>query len=627
MGSSGSNCPYIGLQPYTEEDQALFFGRERDRRIIISNLYAAPLTILYGASGVGKSSVLFAGVVPDLKKEPNTIVIVFRNWHDPLFLTNLKGECIRAVESVLKKKLGIDISSPLDELILNLSKLTKSPIFILFDQFEEYFSYHPEVNVSEGFDIEFARTINRQDIDAGFLIVLREDGLYRLDRFKMLIPGLFDNTLSLKHLDFSAAEDAIRKPLDKYNELNGSSKKHFKIEDKLVGEIIRQVRLGKVNMGQNDNIRAENKIKQDAIKTERIETAFLQLVMTRLWDAKATQDTHIISNNTLKKLGGAENIVRSHLDTVLNDFDNEKKKELCSILFDRFVTPSGTKIALHENDLANYAGDLRYYLPDVLDTLIKKRILRCIPAPLDQTQRSCYEIYHDLLAIAILDWQTRFKVKIKVKDIRKSAFVASRNYNRLRISIGLLFVSFPIIMFLGTWISGEFKIPNTLSDYYHTNMRDFFVGMLAAISVLFLSYSGYSPTDYYMSKLASILLIGVTIFPGAILTFHIGSIIHDICFSLFLITQVYFSLFLFTKSAYTPTIEKLKRNRLYRICGYTILCCLFLIALLPAIFPHYSFTLSLESLSFFAIGTTWLTKGKTIFSDRSELSGSDKEDY
>ncbi len=55
-------CPYVGLQPFEEADREFFFGRERDQRIIISNLLTSPLTILYGSSGVGKSSVLMAGV-------------------------------------------------------------------------------------------------------------------------------------------------------------------------------------------------------------------------------------------------------------------------------------------------------------------------------------------------------------------------------------------------------------------------------------------------------------------------------------------------------------------------------------------------------------------------------------
>ena len=72
-------CPYVGLQPYTEADIDYFFGRERDQRIIAANLGAARLTILYGASGVGKSSVLLAGVVPSLRARPRTAVAVVRD--------------------------------------------------------------------------------------------------------------------------------------------------------------------------------------------------------------------------------------------------------------------------------------------------------------------------------------------------------------------------------------------------------------------------------------------------------------------------------------------------------------------------------------------------------------------
>ena len=65
-------CPYRGLMPYTEEDAEFFFGRDRDTRLIIDNLKAYRITVLYGPSGVGKSSVLHAGVLKgmnDAEKE------------------------------------------------------------------------------------------------------------------------------------------------------------------------------------------------------------------------------------------------------------------------------------------------------------------------------------------------------------------------------------------------------------------------------------------------------------------------------------------------------------------------------------------------------------------------------
>ena len=60
-------CPYTGLMPFTEEQAEFFFGREAEREIIAANLMASRLTLLYGPSGVGKSSVLNAGVVHDLR--------------------------------------------------------------------------------------------------------------------------------------------------------------------------------------------------------------------------------------------------------------------------------------------------------------------------------------------------------------------------------------------------------------------------------------------------------------------------------------------------------------------------------------------------------------------------------
>ncbi len=91
-------CPYVGLQPFEEADRAFFFGRERDQRVIIANLLSSPLTILYGSSGVGKSSVLMAGVVPQLHRErPRTPVVVFRNWVDRDFQLALTRACIETV--------------------------------------------------------------------------------------------------------------------------------------------------------------------------------------------------------------------------------------------------------------------------------------------------------------------------------------------------------------------------------------------------------------------------------------------------------------------------------------------------------------------------------------------------
>ena len=74
--------PYQGLIPFGEKDAEFFFGREKETRLIIANLFASPLTLLYGPSGVGKSSILRAGALHQLNQRSDLKVIVHSNWKD-----------------------------------------------------------------------------------------------------------------------------------------------------------------------------------------------------------------------------------------------------------------------------------------------------------------------------------------------------------------------------------------------------------------------------------------------------------------------------------------------------------------------------------------------------------------
>src|ERR671938_1864172 len=84
--------PYKGLMPYSEEDAPFFFGREAEQEIITANLMASRLTLLYGASGVGKSSVLRAGAAHNIRQlsqqnvvefgTPKLAVVVCDSWRD-----------------------------------------------------------------------------------------------------------------------------------------------------------------------------------------------------------------------------------------------------------------------------------------------------------------------------------------------------------------------------------------------------------------------------------------------------------------------------------------------------------------------------------------------------------------
>jgi serine/threonine protein kinase len=398
-------CPYVGLQPYHEVDQDYFFGRERDSRVISSNLYAAPLTVLYGASGVGKSSVLRAGVMPRLRASPRTAVVIFDGWADQNLLTTLKAKCLEAIAVATRGgQLQFDLSLPLDEILFSATQAFGGTLLIILDQFEEYFLYHPETEKENTFDAEFARTVNREDLDINFLVAMREDSLSRLDRFRARIPNMLSNALRLRPLDAASARDAMRKPLDVYA-AQRPTEPRMSIEDALVEELTEEIQVEKLMIGEG----GQGVIERDTADADvRIEAPFLQLALTRLWNEERAQGSQVLRLETLQALGGAGRIIRTHMDSAMNALSPEEQ-ETAADIFRYMVTPSGTKIAYTVADLEYFARATRPLRP-VLDKLAQGnvRIMRPVTSP-GEPGVIRYQIYHDVLAPAVLDWRSRFE--------------------------------------------------------------------------------------------------------------------------------------------------------------------------------------------------------------------------
>lgn len=394
------DCPYKGLQPYTEADRAYFFGRERDREMIIANLYASPLTVLYGGSGVGKSSVLLAGVAPELKETPRLAVVVFRDWQDPRFKAALKLAVLREVTRSAGKTPDVDEHLPFDEFLAQCLNVLRGQSFFILDQFEEYFLYHPPAQSAEDFDAEFARAVNRPEIRANFLLSVREDGLSKLDRFQGRIPNLLGNMLRLDHLSREEAASAIRQPLAVYNQHLPAVQEPMSIEDGLVEVLLEEVKAGKVTLDQTR--RGRLSAQSDGASGEaRIETPFLQIVLTRLWDEERAAGSRRLRLSSYTELGGTEKIARTHLEKEMRLLKPEER-EAATHLFRYLVTPSGMKIAQDPGALAVWSEMPAALAESVLARLSRDvRILRRVSVA---GQPDRYEIFHDTLAPAILDW-------------------------------------------------------------------------------------------------------------------------------------------------------------------------------------------------------------------------------
>ncbi len=397
----GAACPYVGLQPFEEDDRDFFFGRERDQRIIISNLLSSPLTVLYGSSGVGKSSVLMAGVVPQLRRDrPKTPVVVFRNWVGGDFQSALTRACIQEAwrGGVAQPKPADTL--PLDEVLRACAEAAHETVLLLLDQFEEFFLYHPKSTDPDSFEAQFARAVNRDDVDVGVLVALREDSLSKLDRFQERIPNLLSNRLRLMHLDQAGAMNAIRRPLEVWSDRQ-PGQPPVTVEDGLVVRLIDEVRIGRVAVGRQGGSGSPH------AEGELIEAPFLQLVMTRLWAEEMLAGSRTLRLATLVRLEGAREIVRTHLEKVMAGLDTTSQA-VCATFFDRLVTPTGSKVACSVESLERWAGALAPHVPGVLETLSHNRILRTVAASAEKPDATSYEIYHDVLAPAILDWRHRY---------------------------------------------------------------------------------------------------------------------------------------------------------------------------------------------------------------------------
>jgi hypothetical protein len=403
------DSPYQGLTPFDERDAAYFFGRQKDIRLIVADLFASPLTLLYGESGVGKSSVLRAGVMPALHTRDDIVAVVFSTWQtEPVdALKRAVAESLvasgAAPSSEELEKVGATL--PLAAYLRECRAITKRRLMIVLDQFEEYSLYHP---VDDAFAREFPEAVAGRDLSASFLLSLREEAVSRLDRFEGRIPTLFDNYRRCDHLTVAAARSAIEEPIRKYNE-DHPNETTMTIEPELVEAVLEQVQTGRVHIaGGGEGTTVNARAPSAKHSHGRIEAPYLQLVMSRIWNEERREGSNVLHWETLARLGGAPKIVQRHLDEVMGQF-TEAQKDIAASVFQLLVTPSGTKIAHMVGDLADHAGVGHDELAAILDALARGsgRILRPVAALPDFPDEPRYEIFHDRLAPAILDWRRR----------------------------------------------------------------------------------------------------------------------------------------------------------------------------------------------------------------------------
>jgi WD40 repeat protein len=385
--------PYKGLNAFedSELDALLFFGREREREIVVANLIASRLTVLYGPTGVGKSSLLRAAVARSLKELPERpLVVVFSRWSD--------DPATALAEAVADAGGHPTNGSALDALE---DAQALRDVYLVLDQAEEYFLYHADDGGPDSF-AEALPALLSGAYRINVLVSLREDALAKLDRFTGRIPGLFANTLRLDRLDRHAARAAIVRPVERFAAITGEE---VTVEPELVERV-----LDEVSAGQIESALGGLGAVDDHDLAATIEAPYLQLVMQRVWEEDRGVGSSTLRVATLESLGGARHIVEEHLDGAMAQLTPDQK-DVAARLFSHLVTPSGTKIAHDVSDLVDFGQVSVDQLRPVLDTLSERRILRS----LEEGGSVRYEIFHDVLAQPVLAWRVRHRTERAVE--------------------------------------------------------------------------------------------------------------------------------------------------------------------------------------------------------------------
>jgi DNA-binding winged helix-turn-helix (wHTH) protein len=444
--------PYKFLDYYTEQDANLFFGREVEIETIGSQILARRSFILHGRSGVGKSSILRAGVLPRLKEQGH-LVFVIRSFTDPL----------HQMISALAEDLGVDSSfekasswyecleqaAKLKELLeqATLEAPRRSVIFFL-DQFEEFFSLLNEESHQYFIDA-LSKLAASESLPMKLVFALREDFLAEMSQFKTAIPEIFHHEYHLKRLSREQAARAITEPANAVG---------CRYEPLLVERLL-----------------------NDLSDKKGVDPPQLQIVCDCLFDSKDVTGNLTVA--TYKDLGTASQILAGYLERVLRRFNAAElqiAKEILSALIAedgrrlvlravvvearvgagttpaRIVTgdeealrksPSGQDLALPQPASENRSA------PSAVNNLMEELVAARVVRRRNQDGEAWLELAHDFLTPEVSRWLTHDDRQLK--QARSVLERATENFNahELLLDVDALDVLLPFGEKLG--LTGE----------------------------------------------------------------------------------------------------------------------------------------------------------------------------
>jgi|GEM_PF-6119307 len=367
--------PFLELFPYQEVQAKYFFGREAEIRELAEGLYRDNLVLVYGESGVGKTSLIQAGVLPLLRQEGFRVVSI--TVGSRFNIENLLHAVQKVVQDVpgLGHRLDFDESVAPTEVFQEVAEALcthDEQLIVVLDQFEALFQSSPEVPAELGHTFPAMLSVARKYHSVAFLFSARADYLNEIgiwvDEYR--IPEIWRNSRPIQKLA------------------------RFQTIQVLHGVP------AFVSAGFSDEVVETITSDLQRLDGGRVYPPNLQIVASRVFERARLQtnpqeEKLAIGLTDYEAVGGTEGVLASFLDEKLGEFGEDRDWAHRVLL--ALVSATGKRQSLSIEELSERLCQPAPRLRTFIDNLIGARLVR----PVEQA--GLYELVHDVLAMKVLE--------------------------------------------------------------------------------------------------------------------------------------------------------------------------------------------------------------------------------
>ncbi|WP_437942888.1 nSTAND1 domain-containing NTPase [Sorangium sp. So ce341] len=353
---AADESPFAGLSAFQEADADRFFGRAQVLAAVIARLRSQPLLALAGASGVGKSSLVRAGVIPALKRSgEGWEALVLRPGREPMaalaHLFSQPGVTPSAASRTLAAQGGAATGAGFGErlraepgllgaALRAWSASTQRRLLLFIDQFEELFTLGAPAGEREAFLACLEGVADDASSPLRVVLSVRSDFLERMAEHEHFMTAMIRGLVFLRPMGREGLREALMKPVE--------AARH-EIEDPAMVEGL-----------------------LDALESTRGALPLLQFTAARLWEMR-DRGRRLLTRASYEALGGVAGALASHADTVLAAM-SERRAKLARAVLERLVTPERTRAVASLGELCELPGD-RGEIERVVGLLADARLL------------------------------------------------------------------------------------------------------------------------------------------------------------------------------------------------------------------------------------------------------------